>query len=100
MGKFFWISEEDLIGFDSDAEHGHGIDSGSVDEDCTLEVRGYEGNKLVVSLRRPVVPYGAPAAIGTVFMINEETVLSWPSAIAARSEKEKERKRLAGKFCT
>ena len=99
VGEFFWIDDKDLIGFDSNASHGDGGASGSVDEKCTLCVRGYEGGRLVVSLIRPEMPYGAQASIGTVFLINESTVLKWPGMRAKKRQLTEKRERLASKYC-
>src|SRR6056297_3273384 len=87
--QFFWIDDDDLIGFDDDAEHGHVIDSGSVDIGCKLEIRGLSETHAVVRLHRPSIPYGAPAAIGTVFWIDLDTMRSWPQMAEARKAKAK-----------
>lgn len=99
VGEFFWIS--DFIGFDSNAEHGHGLNKtgGSVDVGCHVEVRGIEGESAIVSLRRPTVPFGAPAPIGSVFRIPVDQVASWREKLKAIKEREESCKILASKYC-
>lgn len=102
VGEFFWIRDDDFIGYDRNAEHGHGLDkrsAGSVDKDCEVEVRGFSNGKVVVSLIRPSVPYGAPAPIGTVFMIEASKINSWGGKLVKSAEKEKKRAILAKEFC-
>lgn len=96
---FFWISDADLIGFDRDAKHGHEVKSGSVDVGCTLEVRGFSGGNAIVSLMRPEVPYGAPAAIGTVFQISLKDLRSWPEKARKIKDDAERKKAMAVKFC-
>lgn len=87
--KFFWI--KDLIGYDSDAKHGHGIkdkgSAGSVEEGCTLTVRAIDGDMAIVRLDRPEVPYGAPAAIGAVFFFPVATLEEWSDPNLDRAAK-------------
>jgi hypothetical protein len=69
VGEHFWIPDEHIIGWDSDAQHGNGYDEsgGSADESCTVTVRGILNDWAVVWLDRDSTPYGAMASIGTVF---------------------------------
>jgi len=80
VGDFFWIDEGDFIGYDEGALHGHGLDGrsgGSVAKGCELEVRSMSSGHAIVSLDRPEVPHGAPAAIGTVFKISLKRLDLW-----------------------
>ena len=100
VGEFFWIGRENLIGFDRDAQHGHDSrHAGSVDESCTLTVRGVSDGRAIVRLNRPHVPYGAPAAIGTVFAIPVSKLEAWPDMVKQRKEKESARRVLAKEYC-
>lgn len=103
VGKFFWIDEDDFIGYDSNAKHGHGLDKdrciGSANNHCSVEVRGFLEGKVVFSLMRPETPYGAEAPIGTVFMIDREVIeKEWWECVRS-AEREKQRKALAEQFC-
>lgn len=84
-GRFFWI--ENCIGFEDNAQHGHrssGFDRdnpGSADENCWVTVlKVFEDkNMAAVALRRPELPYGALAAIGTIFMVPLNMLTNvWP----------------------
>lgn len=96
---FFWIPEEDFIGFDQHALHDDKLKSGSVDEGCSLEIRHIEHGRAIVSLIRPTTPYGAQAAVGTVFWIDVSRMDRWPDLMARNAEKEKRRSDLAARFC-
>lgn len=100
VGKFFWIVGHDIIGHDSDARHGHNtMDGGSVDIDCTLTIRGIEDGYAIVRLNRSEMPYGALAAIGTVFQIPLMQIAMWPEMIRQREKRDAKRQALAEKYC-
>lgn len=103
VGEFFWIKESDFIGFDKGAKHGYGIErdrgTGSVDEMCSLEVRGFIRGEIVVCLMRPEIPYGAPAPIGTVFKISPYVLKSWGPKIRRAKSRDVEMDALSRQFC-
>lgn len=105
VGEHFWIKDKDFIGYDHDAEHGHGIalwdihSPGSVDIGCSLTVRAIKNGYAIVRLNRPSVPYGAPAPIGTVFQIPLNVISEWPEMISERLSHEHNRNALAKIYC-
>lgn len=98
VGGFFWIRDEDLIGFDFDAQHCHGKNAGSVEFGCTVTVRGFKDGRAIVRLDRPSMPAGAEAAIGTVFKISLAKMEAWPEAIAKRELRMAKREELASEY--
>ena len=72
--------------------------SGSVDIGCSVQVLGVEGSRAVVELFRPSTPYGAPAAIGSVFLLDIRVIHEWPDLIHQHSAECSERKNLANKY--
>jgi hypothetical protein len=81
VGKFFWVKDEDCIGFDKDAYHGHGLDyGGSVDKGDVVEILGHEPDGMVVVkvYKDTKNLYGALCPHGMVFLMKESQILSWP----------------------
>ncbi|MEO1687857.1 MAG: hypothetical protein AAFU61_08130 [Pseudomonadota bacterium] len=100
VGEFFWIPNDDLVGHDKDARHGHDCyDGGSVDIGCTLTIRAIQNSYALVRLDRPKLPYGASAAIGAVFQIPLAKMQRWPDLLATRAEAERQRRELARRYC-
>ena len=101
VGGFFWINENDLIGFDKDAAHGNCTDysTGCVDIGCLVTIRGVEGNYAVVRLDRPSMPHGSQAPIGAVFQIPVSVIKSWPEKLRLHRDHEAQRSKLASKYC-
>lgn len=97
--EFFWIKPEELIGFDDDAAHGNRIKGGSVSPGCTLIVRGIEDGFAVVRLNRSRMPYGDPAAIGTVFKIDLRRLAAWAWIPRGKGAAKARRPSLAEKYC-
>ena len=78
VGEFFWIKDDVFIGLAPHAAHGHNSDTGSADVDCTVTIIDHVGTTHVVAqLYRPRMPYGAQAAIGTVFYLSIRQLNSW-----------------------
>ena len=103
VGEFFWIGEDNHIGFDTDAFHGHGHrdhTGGSVEIGCTVTIRGFEEvkgrNMAVVRLDRPATPYGAPAPIGQLFLIPISVMQKWPELL---EKSDAHQERLQGTSC-
>lgn len=90
VGEFFWIPEENIIGLDDNWQHGHRRkDGGSVDTNCSVEIRSIEDDTAIVRLNRPEVPYGAPAAIGIVFSLPIGQIESWSKKLTViRTQRE------------
>lgn len=98
VGRFMWV--ENHIGFDRDAVHGHGLrKGGSIDTDCTVEVRGTYEDKVVLKLNRGSMPFGAQAAIGTVFCVSMSEFDSWPKLIEKEDASSHRVSCLAEVFC-
>ena len=83
VGEFFWIDHENFLGMSSRFAHGNCDDHkycGSMDIYDLVEVRKhFKENLYVVEklLSKNGMPYGARSAIGTLFLITEEQILSW-----------------------
>ena len=100
VGEFFWIPESSYIGLDLDARHGNKRSiGGSVDEDCTLKIRGFiDEHTVVVRLERPRLPKGSRAPIGTVFSMPLDVIHTWPEKRRKLEEQEQKRAALAERF--
>ena len=99
VGEFFWV--DDIIGYSSDAQHGHGsFDGGSADTDCTVRVLdvSLDGLDVIVVLMRSEIPYGAPAAIGTIFKITTARMLSWRDIISEQADIDNRNAQIMGRL--
>ena len=85
--KFFWI--ETCIGFSRDAKHGHNEfslgRSGSADTKCKVKVLEIDHGIAKVLLIRDEIPFGAPSACGTIFLISVQQLASWAKYPSTKS---------------
>ena len=84
VGGFFWIREEDHIGFEAVAFHGPAhkdYTPGAVDIGRTVTIRGFEKVKgcdmAVVRLDRATTPFGHSAPTGQLFLIPISVMQKW-----------------------
>ena len=84
VGGFFWIREEDHIGFEAVAFHGPAhkdYTPGAVDIGRTVTIRGFEKVKgcdmAVVRLDRTTTPFGHSAPTGQLFLIPISVMQKW-----------------------
>lgn len=94
VGGFFWINDNDFIGYAPGATHGHGLPKspGSVDDCCTVKILKVGETHSIVQLDRHEIPFGARAPIGTVFQIPNTMILSWPAMLRARNDRDAQRR--------
>jgi hypothetical protein len=105
VGEHFWINDDVFIGLAPHATHGHdsdtgighqafGADTGSADVNCTVTIIDHVGTTHVVAqLGRKKMPYGAQAAIGTVFYLSIKQLNSWgPKRTSSQEVSEKRTK--------
>ena len=101
VGKFFWIEENNYIGFSKDASHAHGLKRcGSVNTQCKIKILGFEEDDVVVELITEVIPKGASAANGAIFMLPLSQILSWPELLKQNNKRQKFLKMLCRKYCS
>lgn len=81
--RFFWINDQDLIGFEKWSCHGNSSDrhAGSVNDDDFLYVKEVSSHTSTVSVIKKFMPYGAPTAYGTIFKIDNKTLYKWHNDI-------------------
>jgi hypothetical protein len=95
VGEHFWIKDDVFIGLAPHAAHGHDSDIGSADVGCTVTIIDHVGTTHVVAqLGRPGMPWGAEAAIGTVFMLSIKQLNSWGPMLNINNEVSEKRTKL------
>ena len=106
VGGFFWIREEDHIGFEAVAFHGPAhkdYTPGAVDIGRTVTIRGFEKVKgcdmAVVRLDRTTTPFAHSAPTGQLFLIPISVMQNWLDGEPITSDDHQERRKaLAVKY--